>query len=128
MLFRKKIDRYCTYCQFAGKIDGESMVCQFCGVVPSDHHCRRFRYDPLRASPAAPRSKKLITGTRIIRCEYKPCILQKKASPMRGSFFNARTQVGFPLSRGAGPKGLRGYPAAAGQGLPSQGSCQPQAD
>ena len=47
MLFRKKIDRYCTYCQFAGKIDGESMVCQFCGVVPSDHHCRRFRYDPL---------------------------------------------------------------------------------
>ena len=41
MLFRKKIDRYCTYCQFAGKIDGESMVCQFCGVVPSDHHCRR---------------------------------------------------------------------------------------
>ena len=47
MLFRKKIDRYCTYCQFAGKIDGESMVCQFCGVVPSDHHCRRFRYDHL---------------------------------------------------------------------------------
>ncbi len=29
MLFRKKIDRYCTYCQFAGKIDDETMVCQF---------------------------------------------------------------------------------------------------
>ena len=37
MLFRKKIDRYCTYCQFAGKIDDETMVCQFCGIVPSDH-------------------------------------------------------------------------------------------
>ena len=47
MLFRKKIDRYCTYCQFAGKIDDETMVCQFCGIVPSDHRCRRFRYDPL---------------------------------------------------------------------------------
>ena len=35
MLFRKKIDRYCTYCQFAGKIDDETMVCQFCGIVPS---------------------------------------------------------------------------------------------
>ena len=34
MLFRKKIDRYCTYCQFAGKIDDETMVCQFCGIVP----------------------------------------------------------------------------------------------
>ena len=56
MLFRKKIDRYCTYCQFAGKIDGESMVCQFCGVVPSDHHCRRFRYDPLKRVPSRPHS------------------------------------------------------------------------
>ena len=43
MLFRKKIDRYCTYCQFAGKIDDETMVCQFCGIVPSDHRCRRFQ-------------------------------------------------------------------------------------
>ena len=52
MLFRKKIDRYCTYCQFAGKIDEDSMICQFCGVVPSAHHCRRFRYDPLKRVPA----------------------------------------------------------------------------
>lgn len=54
MLFRKKIDRYCTYCQFAGKIDDETMVCQFCGIVPSDHRCRRFRYDPLRRIPGRP--------------------------------------------------------------------------
>ena len=36
MLFRKKIDRYCTYCQFAGKIDDETMVCQFCGIAMKD--------------------------------------------------------------------------------------------
>ena len=49
MLFRKKIDRYCTYCQF-------------CGVVPSDHHCRRFRYDPLRRIPGRPAVKKADNG------------------------------------------------------------------
>ena len=59
MLFRKKIDRYCTYCQFAGKIDEDSMICQFCGVVPSAHHCRRFRYDPLKRIPGRPAGKKL---------------------------------------------------------------------
>lgn len=58
MLFRKKIDRYCTYCQFAGKIDDETMVCQFCGIVPSGHRCRRFRYDPLRRIPGRPAVRK----------------------------------------------------------------------
>lgn len=57
MLFRKKIDRYCFYCQFAGKIDDTSMICQFCGVVPCEHHCRRFRYDPLKRIPGRRASK-----------------------------------------------------------------------
>lgn len=52
MLFRKKIDRYCTYCRYAGKMDGQTMICQHCGVVPADHHCRKFRYDPLKRIPA----------------------------------------------------------------------------
>lgn len=51
MLFRRNIERYCAYCQFSGKIDDESVVCQFCGVVSAAHHCRRFRYDPLRRVP-----------------------------------------------------------------------------
>ena len=55
MLFRKKIDRYCTYCQFAGKIDEDSVICRFCGVVPAAHHCRRFRYDPLKRVPSRPK-------------------------------------------------------------------------
>ena len=58
MLFRKKIDRYCTYCQFAGKIDEDSVICRFCGVVPAAHHCRRFRYDPLKRVPSRPKPLK----------------------------------------------------------------------
>jgi len=51
MLFRKKIDRYCAYCKFAGKINEEQVICQKCGIVPSSHRCRRFRYDPLKRVP-----------------------------------------------------------------------------
>ncbi len=57
MLFRKKIDRYCTYCQFAGKIDDETMICQKFGIVPAEHRCRKFRYDPLKRVPSRPKSE-----------------------------------------------------------------------
>ncbi len=58
LLFRKKIDRACSYCQFAGKVDGESMICQKYGVVPAGHHCRKFRYDPLKRVPSRPNVKR----------------------------------------------------------------------
>lgn len=54
MLFRKKIDRRCAYCQFGGKISDEQVICQKCGVVPASHQCRRFRYDPLKRVPPKP--------------------------------------------------------------------------
>ena len=57
MLFRKTIDRYCTYCQFAGRIDDETMVCPYYGIVPCEHHCRRFRYDPLKRVPGRVKPK-----------------------------------------------------------------------
>ena len=57
MLFRKKIDRYCSYCAFAGKINDEQMICQKWGVVPASHQCRRFRYDPLKRIPARPKTQ-----------------------------------------------------------------------
>lgn len=28
------------------------MICQKCGIVPAEHRCRRFRYDPLKRVPA----------------------------------------------------------------------------
>lgn len=55
MLFRKKTDRYCAHCAFAGKVSEEEMICQKCGIVPTNHHCRRFRYDPLKRVPARPK-------------------------------------------------------------------------
>lgn len=58
MLFRKKIDRACAYCSFAGKADGERMICQKYGIVPAEHHCRKFRYDPLKRVPSRPKPKR----------------------------------------------------------------------
>ena len=92
MLFRKKIDRYCTYCQFAGKIDDETMVCQFCGIVPSNHRCRRFRYDPLRRIPGRPSAPKHPTTTRIFPCN--PASGRKQR--LFGNLRRIRTQ--FPIS------------------------------
>ena len=68
MLFRKKIDRYCTYCQFAGKIDDETMVCQFCGIVPSNHRCRRFRCNLCTSMADAPEGK---CPSGAVSCIYK---------------------------------------------------------
>ena len=57
MLFRKKIDQYCAYCAHAGKIDDEQVICQKAGIVPASHHCRKFRYDPLKRVPSRPKAQ-----------------------------------------------------------------------
>ena len=57
MLFRKKIQRACGYCAFGGKIDEDHVICQKCGIVPAAHHCRRFRYDPLKRVPPQPKQQ-----------------------------------------------------------------------
>ena len=57
MLFRKKIDRYCAYCAYGGKINEEQVICQKCGVVAASHQCRKFRYDPLKRVPARPKAQ-----------------------------------------------------------------------
>jgi hypothetical protein len=57
MLFRKKIDRYCAYCIYAGKLNEETLICTKCGIVPPSHHCRRFRYDPLKRIPVKPKAQ-----------------------------------------------------------------------
>jgi hypothetical protein len=57
MLFRKKIERNCAYCVYAGKLNDESMICRKCGIVPATHRCRRFRYDPLKRIPARPKAQ-----------------------------------------------------------------------
>ena len=35
MLFRKKIDKFCSYCVHAGKVDDSTYLCAKKGIVPS---------------------------------------------------------------------------------------------
>lgn len=51
MLFRKKIEKFCSYCAHAGKIDDSTYLCSKKGVVSFCNHCRKFKYDPLKRVP-----------------------------------------------------------------------------
>ena len=53
-LFRGNIDPRCAYCQFASTLNDRECMCVKRGVVPVEHHCRSFRYDPLRREPPRP--------------------------------------------------------------------------
>lgn len=54
MLFQKKIDPRCVYCQRCAPLDDENVICLKKGVVPVGFHCRAFRYDPLKRVPPRP--------------------------------------------------------------------------
>ncbi len=54
MLFEKKMDPRCFYCQWSAELDDETVMCIKKGVVPVGHHCRSFRYDPLKRVPPRP--------------------------------------------------------------------------
>ncbi|MBE6995220.1 MAG: hypothetical protein E7429_00580 [Ruminococcaceae bacterium] len=60
-LFRKDIDPRCAYCEWGRQINERDVACVKKGVVPVEHHCRAFRYDPLKRVP--PRPAALNTGT-----------------------------------------------------------------
>ena len=51
MLFEKKMDPRCAYCQRCAPLDEESVMCIKRGVVPAGFHCRAFKYDPLKRVP-----------------------------------------------------------------------------
>ena len=51
MLFEKKMDPRCAYCQRCAPLDEESVMCIKRGVVPAGFHCRAFKYDPLKRAP-----------------------------------------------------------------------------
>jgi len=52
MLFRKKIQRACSYCVRSVKLDDASILCTMKGVMPLDGACRKFRYDPFKRIPS----------------------------------------------------------------------------
>ena len=47
MLFRKDMDPRCAYCQ-------REVACVKRGIVAVEHHCRAFKYDPLKRVPPRP--------------------------------------------------------------------------
>lgn len=51
MLFRKKIERSCTYCSHGGRVDQDTVLCRRKGFVRACSGCRHFRYDPLKRIP-----------------------------------------------------------------------------
>lgn len=56
MLFRKKIDRCCQYCQHAAVIDEENVLCSKRGMASLYDACRKFRYDPTKRIPPRPKA------------------------------------------------------------------------
>lgn len=56
MLFRKKIEKSCTYCRFGTMLEDGLALCTKRGVVSADRKCRKFRYDPVKRVPSKPKS------------------------------------------------------------------------
>lgn len=56
MLFTKKIEPRCAYCQRGTPIHETQVLCLKKGVVSLDDACRHFRYDPLKRIPPRPPS------------------------------------------------------------------------
>ncbi len=51
MLFRKKIERSCAYCQFGTKADENTIICSKKGMKTPEDKCRKFKYDPTKRIP-----------------------------------------------------------------------------
>ena len=54
MLFRKKVDPRCAYCDKAVPVNDSQVACVKRGIVPVEDHCGAFRYDPLKRVPPRP--------------------------------------------------------------------------
>lgn len=57
MLFRKKIERSCSYCTYGTQLEDGNILCIKKGLRTIDASCRRFRYDPCKRVP--PKAKAL---------------------------------------------------------------------
>ncbi len=56
MLFRRKIQRSCSYCQFGTLLEDGQILCVKKGVRTIEDHCRRFKYDPCKRIPKKPKA------------------------------------------------------------------------
>lgn len=53
-LFRKDIEPRCAYCDKGSQISETEVACVKRGIVPAEHNCSAFRYDPLKRVPPRP--------------------------------------------------------------------------
>jgi len=51
MLFRKKIDRSCSYCLHCTKLNDKQVLCSKRGVMSNSGQCVKFKYDPFKRIP-----------------------------------------------------------------------------
>ena len=51
MLFRKKIERSCTYCLHGVQLEDGQILCHKIGVKAPEDKCFRFKYDPCKRIP-----------------------------------------------------------------------------
>lgn len=56
MLFRKKIQKSCSYCKYGAKLDDNLVLCTKRGMVSLDGKCRKFSYDPCKRIPLKPKA------------------------------------------------------------------------
>lgn len=52
MLFRKKIQRSCSYCRHGVSFDKDQILCTKYGIVSALYSCRKFKYDPCKRVPS----------------------------------------------------------------------------
>lgn len=56
MLFSKKIEPRCAYCQRGANLSESEVMCLRKGIVSASSQCRRFKYDPLKRVPPKPQA------------------------------------------------------------------------
>ena len=44
----------CAYCAHGSRLDDSSIMCPKDGVVPENHACKKFAYDPFKRVPPKP--------------------------------------------------------------------------
>lgn len=52
MLFRKKIERSCTYCAYGTMLEEGHVLCVKKGLRTEGNTCRKFKYDPCKRMPS----------------------------------------------------------------------------
>lgn len=51
MLFRKKIERSCSYCLYGAHLEDGIILCSKKGIKAETDKCFRFKYDPCKRIP-----------------------------------------------------------------------------